>query len=621
MASRTTVFTDTLTGIDYNINLPILTDSEASNYLNSKITEINNVLYTNIEKNFPANSEVPVTEYLNYGIDTSRYFNVVIKWVYYSYTNIIYGYKRESKILNDLPASVYKINGSEGTVDLTATHTTTQVVPSGGYDGAPSTVYYYKTGTQRWYTLKAVPNNATIDLPFTTLNFPTPVNGGYYFNLVYYSSNTNSIKVISADKATGAGVSVRDAITWLSNVPTSKIFKPEPISPDEIETTNEQVGNDVNYNDVNVDVDVIVPTNDNEENFSTSTITDTNIVSVYALTNSEVRDFSTYIWSASSQGIWQALSEQLQNPMDVILSLHTIPYANSDGTFVFSTQASNIALAGIDSGIASRKVLKDNFQDFVGTVNLNSFVRHNFVDFPPYTELSIYLPYLGYVDLDLNDFRDRIGDDDTLGLHYIVEPMTGNFIAKITSFKKNYKGAKDAETSSLNGSVMYSFSGNMARQLPLVNRHFDILGGLAGIGSSLLMGGAQASIAKKPITGIIGGIAGAVGSAIDMMTPKISHNGNLGGNFGYLDSNVARIIMRSTPYYIPSNYGLTTGYVVNSYYSSFANLLGLVVIENWIPKNMSRATLEEIIELEKLLKEGVYFGDGIWNETEEQESD
>lgn len=36
---------------------------------------------------------------------------------------------------------------------------------------------------------------------------------------------------------------------------------------------------------------------------------------------------------------------------------------------------------------------------------------------------------------------------------------------------------------------------------------------------------------------------------------------------------------------------------------------------------MSRATLEEITELEKLLKEGVYFGDGIWNETEEQESD
>ena len=443
------------------------------------------------------------------------------------------------------------------------------------------------------------------------------------FSLIYYNTTTSFLSgytgyINNNQPSAPVVIGTKGIDLYINN---SDILKPKPISPDEVDTTNEQVGNNIDYENVNIDVNVITPTDDNEENFSTSTITDTNIVSVYALTNSEVRSFSNYIWTAASQGVWQALAEQLQNPMDVILSLHTIPYANSDGTFVFATQNSNIALAGIDSGIASRKVLKDNFQDFVGSVNLNSFVRHNFVDFPPYTELSIYLPYLGYVDLDLNDFRDRVGDDDSLGLHYIVEPMTGNFVAKITSFKKNYKGAKDAETSSLNGTVMYSFSGNMARQLPLANRHYDILGGIMGIGSSLLMGGAQATMGKKPIGGIVSAVTGTVGSVIDMMTPKVSHSGNLGGNFGYLDSNVARIIMRSTPYYIPSNYGLTTGYVVNSYYSSFKNLLGLVVIENWIPKNMSRATLEEITELEKLLKEGVYFGDGIWNETTEQESD
>jgi len=622
MASKTTTFTDIISGINYDIELPILTDSEAMAYLNGKKAEIENVLYAKIQKLFPANTEVPVTEYLNYNIDTRKLFNMIIKWVYSQNTATIYGYKRESKITNELPASVYKVNDSEGTIDLTTVYTTDRILPAGGYGTVPSTNYYYKTGTDRWYVFKAVANNSLIDLPLISPYRDFPVYGGYGFNLIYYSSNTNSIKVCSVDKALGSvGATVHDPITWLSNVPGSKVSQAKPISPDEVDTTNEQVGNDVSYENIHIDVDVLTPTDDNEENFSTSTITDTNIVSIYALTNSEVRDFSTYIWSAASQGLWQALSEQLQNPMDVILSLHTIPYANSDGTFKFSTQPSNITLAGIDSGIASRKVLKDNFQDFVGSVNLTSFIRHNFVDFPPYTELSIYLPYLGYVDLDLNDFRDRVGDDDSLGLHYIVEPMTGNFIAKLTSFKKNYKGTKDDATSSLNGSVMYSFSGNMARQLPLANRHFDILGGLAGIGSSLLMGGVQATMAKKPIGGIVGGVAGAVGSVIDMMTPKVSHNGNLGGNFGYLDSNVARIIMRSTPYYIPSNYGLTTGYVINSYYSSFANLLGLVVIENWIPKNMSRATLEEITELEKLLKEGVYFGDGIWNETEEQESD
>ena len=508
-------------------------------------------------------------------------------------------------IINLTPAGIYTINDNYNFV----------VTNNRTFNSGKNLIPYYDINTVAFDSDYV---NATASYSGSGLVYEAK----FQFNMIYYNVTTQRIKSIFQKPSDLHSVYEEPILTDIDiYVGPSTLVKPKPISPDEVDTTNEQVGNDINYGDVHVDVDVIVPTNDNEENFSTSTITDTNIVSVYALTNSEVRDFSTYIWSNASQGLWQALAGQLQNPMDVILSLHTIPYANSDGTFVFPTQTSNIALAGIDSGIASRKVLKDNFQDFVGTVNLNSFIRHNFVDFPPYTELSIYLPYLGYVDLDLNDFRDRVGDDDTLGLHYIVEPMTGNFIAKLTSFKKNYKGTRDDATSSLNGSVMYSFSGNMARQLPLANRHFDILGGLAGIGSSLLMGGVQATMAKKPIGGIVGGVAGAVGSVIDMMTPKVSHNGNLGGNFGYLDSNVARIIMRSTPYYIPSNYGLTTGYVVNSYYSSFANLLGLVVIENWIPKNMSRATLEEITELEKLLKEGVYFGDGIWNETEEQESD
>ena len=612
---KPTKVTNNTTGISYDVQFySYQYDSEAENYIRNTILP----LIQNNLKNRPSNF---------IGVETffSTLKNIYPKlswnwWSANSYTGI-WQFENYSSFVFE--AGNYTIDNTSLSFEIVNT-----TLPDFNFETPPVTIPKYATGfyfpnQETWYAFSKYPNYSYGDRlqnthytagPTITIAFPYYNYTGGYVKVIYAELQCNWLYM----ECNVQRVSISDQIQF---VQIDDYLEPEPISPDEVDTTNEQVGNDVNYNDVHVDVDVLVPTNDNEENFSTSTITDTNIVSVYALTNSEVRDFSTYIWSNASQGLWQALTGQLQNPMDVILSLHTIPYANSDGTFKFSTQASNIALAGIDSGIESRKVLKDNFQDFVGSVNLTSFIRHNFVDFPPYTELSIYLPYLGYVDLDLNDFRDRVGDDDSLGLHYIVEPMTGNFIAKLTSFKKNYKGVKDDATSSLDGSVMYSFSGNMARQLPLANRHFDILGGLAGIGSSLLMGGVQATMAKKPIGGIVGGVTGAIGSVIDMMTPKVSHNGNLGGNFGYLDSNVARIIMRSTPYYIPSNYGLTTGYVVNSYYSSFAKLVGLVVIENWIPKNMSRATLEEITELEKLLKEGVYFGDGIWNETEEQESD
>lgn len=612
MALKIITVRDINTNISYNLSVPTHSaDSDAHDILNNWLIFLRNTYSDSLGRYGYLPSGTTYTGMVCENILESMPFGMsgVINW--YGNNNIIYRGYRNNSSLYSLPAGTY-------------THGASATNFSIGYGSA---IGSYNLGSN----LKCInPQNFAIANSTFFLGsdyniiigsesrYSFPATDG--FTYIYYNTTTGYLcgytGYVWDSACAGPGIGIKGINLYIGDI---NILKPKPISPDEVETTNEQVGNDVSYDNIHIDVNVITPTDDNEENFSTSTITDTNIVSVYALTNSEVKSFSNYIWTAASQGVWQALAEQLQNPMDVILSLHTIPYANSDGTFKFATQSSNIALAGIDSGITSSKVLKDNFQDFIGSVTLDSFVRHNFVDFPPYTSLSIYLPYLGYVDLDLNDFRDRVGDDDTLGLHYIVEPMTGNFIAKITSFKKNYKGTKDTATSSLNGSVMYSFSGNMARQLPLANQHYDIIGGLMGIGSSLLMGGAQ-MIMQNP-TGIAGAISGIYGSTINMMTPKVSHNGNLGGNFGYLDSNVARIIMRSTPYYIPSNYGLTTGYVVNSYYSSFKNLLGLVVIENWIPKNMSRATLEEITELEKLLKEGVYFGDGIWNETTEQESD
>lgn len=616
MALKIITVRDINTNISYNLSVPThSSDSDAHDILKNWLTYLRTTYSDSLGRYGWVPSGQTFTGMVCENILESMPFGMsgLILWKNLNNGNIIYSGYRNNSSLYSLPAGTYTHGASASNFSISygsaigscnSGHNLKCINPQ-NFTDANNTFflgsdYNIKIGSENDYSFPATDG-------FTYIYYNTTT--GYLCGYTGYAWDSSG---------SGPAIGTKGINLYIGDI---SVLKPKPISPDEVETTNEQVGNDVDYENIHIDVNVITPTDDNEENFQTSTITDTNIVSVYALTNSEVRDFSNYIWTAASQGVWQALSEQLQNPMDVILSLHTIPYANSNGTFVFATQDSNIALAGIDSGIASRKVLKDNFQDFVGSVNLNSFVRHNFVDFPPYTELSIYLPYLGYVDLDLNDFRDRVGDDDSLGLHYIVEPMTGNFIAKITSFKKNYKGAKDTETSSLNGTVMYSFSGNMARQLPLANRHYDILGGIMGIGSSLLMGGAQATMAKKPIGGIVSAVTGTVGSVIDMMTPKVSHSGNLGGNFGYLDSNVARIIMRSTPYYIPSNYGLTTGYVVNSYYSSFKNLLGLVVIENWIPKNMSRATLEEITELEKLLKEGVYFGDGIWNETTEQESD
>lgn len=603
MASKITVFTDTLTGTDYNIDLPVLTDSEATAYLNGKIAEINNVLYTKIEKTFPASSVVPVTEYLNYNIDTRKFFNVVIKWVYYSYTNTIYGYKRECKILNDLPASVYKVNSSEGTIDLTATYTTEAVSPSGGYRSVPSTVYYYKTGTDRWYNLKAVPNNSIIDLPFTTLNYSTTVYGGYFFNMIYYSSNTNSIKAISVSKDLGGiGAQTRNAITWLSNVPASKVSQPtisgDPTADIDTDTgeseTQDSEDNIGGQGSVTL-INNVINYDDYSPNYAR---VNTGFITAFKVTDSELNTLHSFLYS-------ETILDLVKNyfagdATKAIVDLFNIPIAPA-----VEANSTEIKVGVIGTGAVGNVLSSETATFDFGSIDITQGYNSNsFMDLDPYNKYMIFLPFIGFKTLNTNDIRSINDTGFKIYLKYIVDMLTGDFVAVIEADHNNAVFDNDTgtlTTAKLTKQVINTFSGNMRTAIPLnsINSREAITPALGALATAI----AGASTGNPLV------MAQSVGSSLNSMAnynnALIPRGDSLSGNIGNLTINKAFVINQESPKYIRTGKSnQLVGYPVYKY-MQITKDRGYVKVKDLIMSGFT-GTAKEAEALEALLKGGVW---------------
>lgn len=613
MASKITVFTDTLTNIDYNINLPILTDSEATAYLNGKIAEINNILNTKIEKYFPANTEVPVTEYLNYNIDTRKLFNMIIKWVYSPNTNIIYGYKRDSKITNELPASVYKVNGSEGTIDLTAVYTTDRTLPTGGYASVPSTNYYYKTGTDRWYVFKAVANNSLIDLPLVSPYNNFPVYGGYGFTLIYYSSNTNSIKVCGADKATGyAGASVHNPITWLSNVPASKVSQPT-ISGDPTADIDTDTGNsEAQDSEDNVGGDGHVTLINNVVNYdnylSNYSRLDTGFITAYEISPSQLVALHSFLYS-------ETITDMIKNffagdASKAIIDLFNIPVAPN------TEAASSVINIGVIPSGASANAIKGETVTFdFGSIDItaNSYYSNSFMDLSPYNQYSIYLPYIGFRNLSTNDVRSINDNGFKIYLKYVVDVLTGDFVAIVEADHNNCAVDNDTgtvTTAKLTKQLINVYNGSMRTDIPLSYRNplqglMPIMSGLASTMFTMATASASGATDMQQLSTTMNSGMSTLNNIGSVNNSLMARSDSISGSVGNLSLRTAFIINQECPKYIRTGKSNQfSGYPVYKF-MQLNDDRGYVKVRNVIASNFPGTAHEQEMVV-SLLKKGVW---------------
>ena len=139
------------------------------------------------------------------------------------------------------------------------------------------------------------------------------------------------------------------------------------------------------------------------------------LTSTFHMTKERLVQLGQFLWGAT---IFDEFSLINNNPIENIISCKAIPYAISGTT-------QEITLGNVKTGVNGEKISQNFSKQTIGSVAIAEHY-HNFLDYAPYTNVIIYLPYIGFKELDASLVMGK-----TLKIEYTLDVITGGCLAQI----------------------------------------------------------------------------------------------------------------------------------------------------------------------------------------------
>lgn len=291
--------------------------------------------------------------------------------------------------------------------------------------------------------------------------------------------------------------------------------------------------------------------------------------SVYNPTQAQVDAFGSWLWSSN---LVEQIKKLFNDPMQAIIGIHKVfvtPPTSGTGT---------IKCGYIDSGISSALVSNQYRTLNCGTVSLSEYFGNVF-DYSPFTEVSLYLPFIGIVRLDVSDVMRS-----SINVKYHVDVITGACLADV---KVSRDGAN---------SVLYQYAGSCIVTYPLSSGSYA--SALAGIVS--IAGGAIGTIATGGALAPVA-IGAAVGAT--KLHSDVQKSGSFTGAAGAMGSKKPYLIISRPQTAMPSNYKKYEG-KPSRYYTTIRSCSGFIRVKDVHVDKMS-ASNKELDMIESLLKSGI----------------
>lgn len=293
------------------------------------------------------------------------------------------------------------------------------------------------------------------------------------------------------------------------------------------------------------------------------------LYAIYNPTLSQINAFGAWLWS---DNFIEQIKKLFNDPMQAIIGLHKV-YASPA-----TSGAQNIKVGYLDSGVSANVVSNQYTTIDCGTVTLSEYF-HNVFDYAPYTQINLYLPFIGIVNLDNADVMRS-----SIHIIYHVDVLSGACLAEV---KVTRDGA---------GGTLYQYTGNASVTLPISSGSYmgivtsiaSIAGGIAG---TIASGGAALPM-----------LASAAGSALNARA-KVEHSGGFSGNAGAMGGKIPYLIISRPQVALANNFHKYIGYPAN-YTTKLSNCAGFVKVLECHIENVN-ATNTELTEIESILKEGV----------------
>lgn len=282
--------------------------------------------------------------------------------------------------------------------------------------------------------------------------------------------------------------------------------------------------------------------------------------SIYNPTLEQVNQFGSWLWSSN---FVEQLKKLFNDPMQAIIGLHKV-YSP-----VQTSGLGTIKCGYLDSQVPSKLVSEQYVTVDCGSVDMQEYFGNVF-DYPPYTEVSIYLPFIGIRQLDPSDVMRS-----TISVKYHIDVLTGACLAEVNV-------QRDAV-----GGTLYTFSGDAAVRYPVSSgSYMGIVSGLIGVATSVVSGNLLPAL-----------------SGVTRLHTNVDHSGSFTGNAGAMASKVPYLIISRPQTAMADKFETLSGYPSNTY-THLSACTGFTQVKFCHVENLT-ATDSEKQEIEQMLKEGV----------------
>lgn len=288
------------------------------------------------------------------------------------------------------------------------------------------------------------------------------------------------------------------------------------------------------------------------------------LTTTFKMTKDRLQQLGRFLWGSN---IFDNFSLICNNPIENIISCKSIPLSLNGTT-------QKIILGNVDTGVNGDKVSNNFTKQNIGSIPITE-KYHNFLDYAPYTNVIIYLPYVGFKELDTNLVMGK-----TLSISYTVDIITGGCLCQIKS----------------NNVKLYEFNGNMGIDIPITaSNRAQVEAGYISSGI-----GIASSVAS-------GNIVGAATSLINSAESQYHYASTSSPNPMCVASTnrTCYVILDRPTYQTLKSFNHTRG--KKCYLTKTINTLkGYTICDEHIDLSGIRATDSEKEELIKILSSGFF---------------
>lgn len=309
-------------------------------------------------------------------------------------------------------------------------------------------------------------------------------------------------------------------------------------------------------------------------------LTSSGLVKLYNPSASELQEFTDFLFDGITESIENTIKKLTTEPLQYVIGLYLTRFAPT------VTASTTIKFAGVSTG-ATAAIINNEFQQLnCGYLDIPNASKSH-LDYSPFSSAVIYLPYIGYRDLNIDEVMGS-----RLYVKYNIDLVTGS----CTAFVKVVRTKRMSGDANISA-TLYEFEGNCFVQCPLSSK--DSSGTIQALSQ---FAGAVGSAAGGNVGGTIGGMV----SAISTEKVGVSRNGSPASNYGYASHQKPFVILQRPINHVPTNFEKFEGWTSNMR-RRIGSLKGYTEIDSntlWTD-NMS-CTQEEADEIRELFNNGVY---------------